>query len=153
MTHPIPLMIQERLDKIPMLIAMQIDYRFYDGNELLLACPLSPNINDKGSVFGGSISALATICGWTMTSLEALKAGINCNVVIAEQTLQFLKPANSELLASCKCAAPENFCHRLQAGRRVRLDLNVSLSSEGESIAIFTGGYVAIPPKELPKGT
>lgn len=145
MTHQIPLTIQEKLSKIPLLIAMQIDYRFYDGNELLLACPLLPNINDKGTIFGGSISALATICGWTMTSLEALKAGINCDVVIAEQTLQFLKPANSELLASCKCTAPENFCRQLQAGRRMRLDLNVSLSSDKESIAMFTGRYVAIP--------
>lgn len=148
MTSQIPLVIQDKLGKIPMLNAMEVDYRFYDGNELLLACPLLPNINDKGTVFGGSISALATICGWTITSLEALKAGVNCDVVITKQTLQFLKPANSELIASCECTAPYSFGSQLQAGRKARLELKVSLSSNGVNVAIFTGRYAAIPTKE-----
>ncbi|WP_211824689.1 YiiD C-terminal domain-containing protein [Kistimonas asteriae] len=145
MTLPLPLTLQKKLSKIPMLRAMEIDYRLYDGKQLQLACPLPPNINDKGTFFGGSISALATICGWTMTSLKALEVGTNCDVVIAEQNLQFLTPACSELTATCECTVPETFNGRLQAGRRARLDLTVSLHSDGERVANFNGRYVAVP--------
>ncbi|GAA4648551.1 YiiD C-terminal domain-containing protein [Kistimonas scapharcae] len=145
MTSPFPLALQEKLNKIPMLRAMEVDYRLYDGKQLQIACPLSPNINDKGTFFGGSISALATICGWTMTSLKALEAGVNCDAVIAEQNLQFLTPARSELTATCECTIPETFTSRLQAGRRARLDLTVSLHSDGQCVANFNGRYVAVP--------
>ncbi|OQX40423.1 MAG: hypothetical protein B0D91_00080 [Oceanospirillales bacterium LUC14_002_19_P2] len=128
-----------------MLRAMEVDYRLYDGKQLQLTCPLSPNINDKGTFFGGSMSALTTICGWTMTSLKALEAGVNCDAVIAEQNLQFLTPARSELTAICECTTPETFTSCLQAGRRARLDLTVSLHSDGECVANFSGRYVAIP--------
>ncbi len=145
MILPFPHALQEKLSKIPMLRAMEVDYRLYDGKQLQLTCPLSPNINDKGTFFGGSISALATICGWTMTSLKALEAGVNCDVVIAEQNLQFLKPACSELTATCECTITESFTSRLEAGRRARLDLTVSLHSDGECVASFNGRYVAVP--------
>jgi thioesterase domain-containing protein len=38
----------------------------YDQGRLTLKAPFAPNINDKGTVFAGTLNAVATLAGWSL---------------------------------------------------------------------------------------
>ena len=54
---------------VPLFRAMQAQIERCDVTRLALTAPLEPNVNDKGTAFGGSMAAIAALTGWTMTTL------------------------------------------------------------------------------------
>ena len=146
--------------EIPLLTAMELTLDEFRDGQLSLSCPLAPNINDKGTAFGGSIATIATLCGWAFTMLHARtllfseqspgQSSERCpkpDVVIAEQTMKYLKPGRSGLHAVCRSPVPEAFYRRLQENRNARLKLDVEVISDGQLIATFSGLYVARPER------
>ena len=71
-------------DEIPLTRAMDVRVAAYDGNLLRLTAPLSPNVNDKGTAFGGSLYSLAVLCGWSLLHLKVKEAGLSYNIVIQD---------------------------------------------------------------------
>jgi thioesterase domain-containing protein len=51
--------------EIPLTKDMGLELVKFSHNKLQAIAPLSQNINDKGSVFGGSSSALMIISAWS----------------------------------------------------------------------------------------
>ena len=49
---------------MPPVAAMGIESAGWDGQRLRLRAPLAANINDKGTVFGGSMASIATLAAW-----------------------------------------------------------------------------------------
>ncbi|MET4694141.1 YiiD C-terminal domain-containing protein [Endozoicomonas lisbonensis] len=138
--------------EIPLLTAMELSLDEFRDGQLSLSCPLAPNINDKGTAFGGSIATIATLCGWAFTMLHARtlllpEQSPKTDVVIAEQTMKYLKPGRSGLRAVCRSPVPEAFYRRLQENRSARLELDVEVFSDGQLIATFSGLYVARPER------
>ena len=62
-------------ESIPLAAAMQIEALQFDGQQLEMRVPLAANVNDKGTGFGGSIAALATLAGWSLTTLYLRRQG------------------------------------------------------------------------------
>jgi len=54
---------------IPLVNYMGLERVTYADNEICFYVSLAPNINDKGTGFGGSISGLCTLSGWALTTL------------------------------------------------------------------------------------
>jgi len=48
----------------------------YDGASLRLGAPLAPNLNHRSTAFGGSLSALAILSGWTLLHLNLRERAI-----------------------------------------------------------------------------
>ncbi|RRJ84050.1 YiiD C-terminal domain-containing protein [Aestuariirhabdus litorea] len=145
-----PQQLAERLEarivqQIPLLAAMQLCFDEYDGQRLRLSAPLAPNINDKGTAFGGSLATLATITGWCYTTLLADRIGAN-EVVVAESQMSYLAPVEGRLQSRCEMDDPhllEQFLARLAAQGRASLQLKVIIGEEAEPALSYCGRYVA----------
>lgn len=88
--------------EIPLTRAMDLSVVAYDGETLRLAAPLAPNVNDKGTAFGGSLYNVAVLCGWSLLRLKLDEAGLNQkNIVIHEANTRYLTPVTGELRAAC----------------------------------------------------
>ncbi|USE39431.1 YiiD C-terminal domain-containing protein [Endozoicomonas sp. SCSIO W0465] len=138
-------------DNIPLLNNMAVSFDQFKDGELVISCPLTPNINDKGTAFGGSIAALATICGWLFTTLHARTRIEDCAAVIADSRLTYHVPGKGHISAHCNATVPDSFFDRLNERRNVKLELTVELYSTDKAekspinIATYKGIYVAMP--------
>lgn len=132
---------------IPLLDAMQLAFTRYDDLSLWMEAPLAPNINNKGTAFGGSIASICLFGGWAVSTLGFIDAGIdNTEIVVHTSEMTFERPARG-LLRVRAFVRPEDFeacLARLRAGdtRRIRFDVHVELIHDGARCATMTGVYV-----------
>ncbi|BBI49606.1 hypothetical protein HORIV_20270 [Vreelandella olivaria] len=94
-------------DAIPMVSALGIRAVTRQGDALTWQLALTPNLNDKGTGFGGALTAQTTLQGWCWVTLWLRERGINRDVVVAEASQRFLAPVTSDYRLVCTPAAPE----------------------------------------------
>lgn len=132
---------------IPLTSAMQIERLEYDGRELRMYVPLAPNVNDKGTGFGGSISALATLAGWSLTTLYLRGQGLDCDVVIADAQQSYKAPVKGAFYARVRLPDSDDLTHltdRIAERGRGRLDLEIDVLCDDQRTFVMQGRYVAI---------
>jgi thioesterase domain-containing protein len=136
---------QQARRSIPMLATMDMRFTELGDHSLRVDMPLGPNINDKQTGFGGSISALATAAGWAIVSLLLKPRFSSVDVVIAESHMRYLAPAtrNFYAIASISKPAMSAFKQLLDAEHCGRITLQVMIEQDGEQIAVFTATYRA----------
>jgi thioesterase domain-containing protein len=134
---------------LPIAQEMGITVEHYDGNSLTLVAPLDPNINDKGTAFGGSIYCVAVFTCWGMVYLKAREYGLQApNVVVAKGEIDYLKPVNGVIRATCSLVDDSVFdefwLHYQQRGK-AKVDLTSQVQDDnGERLAHFSGKYAII---------
>jgi thioesterase domain-containing protein len=133
---------------MPPLVAMQLELRHFDGQRLHLYAPLAANVNDKGSAFGGSLSALMTIAGWGLATLKLHQAGLAADVYVATSTVRYRAPLLDDLHAQAWLEPDADWADFIDTfGRlgkaRVQLLAQVLLP-EGGVAAELSGRYVAL---------
>ena len=69
-------------EHIPLTRAIQLRVASLDDSGLRLEAPLAPNVNDKGTAFGGSLASLLTLAGWGLLWTRCQQSGWNCDIVI-----------------------------------------------------------------------
>ena len=126
------------LAEIPLTRAMQLTLREYDGERLTLAAPLSPNINDKGCAFGGSLISVMTVAGWGLVVLKLREIGRECDVYVQDSNVRYLAPMWSDFIAVAQLAngeSWESFEAMLQQKGRARatVDCRVPLADGGDA--------------------
>ncbi|MFH2140241.1 MAG: thioesterase domain-containing protein [Pseudomonadota bacterium] len=134
-------------EHIPLTGAMQLQASAYDGERLELNAPLAPNVNDKGTAFGGSLYNIAVLCGWSLLRLKLNEAGLNeKNIVIQEANTRYLLPVTGELRAACTLTADAltEFMQPLQKKGRARITLTVAIHQQDQTAVEFTGNYVVL---------
>ena len=134
-------------EHIPLAAAMQLSATAYDGERLQLAAPLAPNVNDKGTAFGGSLYNLAVLCGWSLLRLKLNEAGLqHKNIVIHEANTRYLLPVTGELHAACTLTGDvlTEFMQPLQKKGRARITLTVAIHQQDHVAVEFTGNYVVL---------
>lgn len=132
---------------IPLTREMGLRVAAYDGQTLQLTAPLAPNVNDKGTAFGGSLYNLAVLCGWSLLRLKLNETGLNKkNIVIHEAHTRYLLPVTGELRAACTLTgdALTEFMQPLQKKGRARITLTVAIHQQDQTAVEFTGQYVAL---------
>lgn len=133
--------------QIPLLEHLGISQLRWDGSTLEVPTPLAPNVNDKGTGFGGSQAAIATVAGWTLTTLCLKERGLECDVVIADSHLQYLKPVTSDFVTRVVLAdssEADALAERVQEKGKGKLALVVEVLC-GEQVCMrLEGVYVAI---------
>jgi thioesterase domain-containing protein len=132
---------------IPLTREMGLRVAAYDGQTLQLTAPLAPNVNDKGTAFGGSLYNLAVLCGWSLLRLKLNEAGLNeKNIVIHEANTRYLLPVTGELHAACTLTGDvlNEFMQPLQKKGRARITLTVAIHQQDRTAVEFTGQYVAL---------
>ena len=132
---------------IPLLNAMQLSFVSYRDLALTMEAPLAPNINNKGTAFGGSIASICLFGGWAVSTLAFIDHGIhNTEIVVFRSEMIFERPARGHLDVRAYLK-PEDFqaCRaELCAGGQahIRYDVHVDLSHDGEHCARMRGLYV-----------
>ncbi len=134
------------LADIPLARAMQLRVADYDGERLVLAAPLAPNINDKGCAFGGSLVSLLTLAGW---GLLVLKRGApDCDIYVRDSQAHYLAPVWTDFRAEARLAADESWADfeaALAARGRARIAVACRVPlAEGGDACRLTARFVAV---------
>ena len=134
-------------ERMPLTTALGVEIGALDGERLKLLLPLAPNRNHKGTVFAGSLSALATLAGWSALWLVLREAEEQAHVVIQDARIHYKVPARGDVVARVPLptgAAREKWLAALRKKGRARLGLEVEVVDlAGEVVATFEGRYVA----------
>ena len=134
--------------KIPMAKAMGVHIERLDDAGLCLDLPLEPNINDKGTAFGGAMTSAMILAGWSLPRLLLRRAGVAAELVIGRCEVRFLAPIDGPFQAVCGWpdeAACQAFLADVKAGKRGRLALQPRILHNSEECAILQARYTALP--------
>lgn len=133
-------------DEIPLTRAMDVRVAAYDGHLLRLTAPLPPNVNDKGTAFGGSLYSLAVLCGWSLLHLKIKEAGLAHNIVIQEANVRYLLPVSDDMTAECHIddEAVSQLYDTLNSRDRARLPLEIVIKQNERPAFEFSGRYVVL---------
>ncbi|MEO8804230.1 MAG: YiiD C-terminal domain-containing protein [Rudaea sp.] len=134
--------------EIPMARAMQLRVRSFSDDNLVLAAPLAPNINDKGCAFGGSLVSALTLSGWGLIFLRLRALGIHCDIYVQDSQIRYLLPVWSDFDARAQLAEGESwdsFMAMLKTRGRARLcaDCAVTLD-DGKPACTLQARFVVI---------
>ena len=141
--------LQSKLLAMPPARALQPQVQGYAQGRLSLHAPLAPNVNDKGSAFGGSLASIMTLAGWGLTVLQVEAGGFDADVYVADSQFRYLAPLRDALHAEAWLDAEGDgwavFLATLRSRGRARATLAARvLSPTGEAVAQARARYVAI---------
>lgn len=138
-------------ETIPLATAMDVRVLASDEDGLRLGAPLAANANLHGTIFGGSAAALTILAGWSLVRLRLIALALDPTLVIQRTSLDFLAPAEGDLVARAHPPdddAWERFLRTYHRHGRARLAVQVTLWADGAQVARSTGWYVALEQDE-----
>lgn len=137
------------LKNIPLTRAMQMTLEVHQ-HTLMIKAPLQPNINDKGTAFGGSISSLMTLAGWCWMWLVNTAHQFSREIVIHQGMSSFLLPVKQELHIVCNGPDQKDWTNYLLVMHRkgrARLSLQSdAMLDKGKVAASLAAKYVTLQP-------
>jgi thioesterase domain-containing protein len=132
---------------IPLARTMALQLHAYDGDTLVLAAPLAPNVNDKGCAFGGSLTSVMTLAGWGLVELARRARGEDCDVFVGESTVRYLQPVWGDFTGQARLAGDADwhtFFTTLAARGKARIEVACTVPGEaGQPAATLAARFVA----------
>ncbi len=139
--------LQQVLDSMPPVRAMQIRVQDYQDGQLRLAAPLAANVNDKGNAFGGSLASALTLSGWALVTLRLKLAGHEAEVYVADSHLRYLAPVYADLDACAEAAQEadwDTFLATFAQRGKARISVVATQpGTDGRAAAELSGRFVA----------
>ena len=131
--------------QIPMARQMGLRITAWDGRILRMDAPLTPNLNDKGTGFAGSLATLATLGGWALATLVAEGvAGVPCEVAVFKSEIRYLSPVTADfyvLVPVPETESTQAFAVDLEERGRAKLALTAAIYQDGEEKVRYQGRY------------
>lgn len=134
-------------EHIPLSKAMGVQVLTADWDGVQLTAPLLPNINHRETVFGGSVSAVAILAGWSLVYVRLKSEGLDGSVVIQRNTMRFDRPIPEKFTAMSSLRDSltwEKFVRMLKRKKRARIGVAVMLQCDGERVGELEGDFVAL---------
>lgn len=131
---------------IPLSAAMQVEVVQATPDIIELRAPLAPNINHRGTAFGGSISTLATLACWSLLRVRTDGMQPAPHLVVRRNSVEYIAPALGEIRAIVEFPADADWAAFLAAYTskgRARVSLAAQVLS-GQVVARFSGDFVAL---------
>jgi len=132
---------------IPLSNAMGVIVVEASINGVKLSAPLSPNINHRETVFGGSAVAVAILSAWSLLYLRLKNEDINSQIVIQRNTMIYEFPITDMFTASSDVPDPSNWFKFLTTFRRkhrARIKIKSILHCNNKKVGEFEGDFVAL---------
>lgn len=132
---------------IPLTRAMDVRAAAVGIDSITLTAPLGPNVNHTETAFGGSLSTLGIVAGWSLLHTAMADNKVSARLLIQRSETDFLRPADGDLKAECSfsdAGALPKFLSTLAERRRSRIELAARIWSNGSHVATHHGVYVAI---------
>ncbi|MBO1520505.1 bifunctional GNAT family N-acetyltransferase/hotdog fold thioesterase [Oceanisphaera pacifica] len=130
--------------RIPISEKMGIRIIQYTGSRFKTKANLTANLNLHESMFAGSIYSQCVLTGWGLIWLQMQEFGLTGDIVQGQGDIKYLTPIWDEPNAEVQGRLREQLLP-LQLGKRVRIDLQVTLYSGEQKAAVFNGRYVIMP--------
>ncbi|HEX9011073.1 MAG TPA: YiiD C-terminal domain-containing protein [Holophagaceae bacterium] len=134
-------------DHIPLSRAMGATVRSVSVEGVTLEAPLAPNLNHRGTVFGGSASSLAILSAWALVHSRLRAEGLDSRLVIQRNTMAYERPMDGSFTATSALARPEAwpaFLRTLRRMGRARVAVVSMLRCDGQATGRFEGDFVAL---------
>jgi len=139
-------------ERIPLTRHLDFQLVDWDGERLIMRAGLAVNVNDKGTLFAGSQTALLTLAGWAYATL--LARPLSVDVVAGTSTMAFRAPirADMEIHARANADSCERFRQRLVRRGKAPLTIDVLAREQGGDWASeYQGNYLAtLHPEPVP---
>ncbi|CAI9403847.1 hypothetical protein ANOBCDAF_04502 [Pleomorphomonas sp. T1.2MG-36] len=132
--------------QIPLTKAMGMSVRAVTSDTVTLSAPLAPNINPKGTGFGGSASTLCILAAWSTLHVRLIDAGLPSEIVIHSNAMEYLRPIRGEFVATGAVSAEADwpgFVKTLESRKKARIEIDAGLSCGDEAVGVFRGRFVA----------
>jgi thioesterase domain-containing protein len=142
-------------EEIPITRQLRVTVAAYDGTRITLQAPLAQNINHKGTIFAGSLNAVATLAGWGMVWLILREANMTAQVIIQDSTVNYMLPVTRDFTVSClkpNAEHIERFIAILRRKGRARIALTTQVDEDDLCALTFHGRYVAQHPVPAENG-
>lgn len=140
---------QEWLHKaIPLAGSLGITGMHWQDERLVWALALVPGLNDKGTGFGGALTAQATLAGWCWLTLWLRRRGLARSVVVAEASQRFLAPVIDDYRLACGPAEDEaiaQFADLLDVRGKSHITLTQTVTCGTTRCLEACGRYVVLP--------
>lgn len=130
---------------IPLTRAMGLRVVSDDEQSLVVEAPVAMNYNHLHTAFGGSINAVATLAGYGLLWMELREQA--AHVVIAESSIQFLRPVRETIRGVCvkpDAQQLQAFHAVFRAHGKARITLHVRVEESGHVAAEFVATFVAL---------
>ncbi|AXY40940.1 MULTISPECIES: YiiD C-terminal domain-containing protein [Halomonas] len=142
-------------EAIPLVEQLGIREMRRDGECLMWELDLSPSLNDKGTGFGGALTAQTTLLGWCWTTLWLRRRGLARDVVVAEASQRFLAPVTGDYRLECtpeEEGGPARLVDQLAEKGRGRILLRQRLWC-GETLCLEArGDYAVLAERRVENG-
>jgi thioesterase domain-containing protein len=66
---------------------------------VIVAAPLEPSLNDKGTAFAGSLFSAAALAGWALLTRWCTARSLDAEVALQSSNARFLAPARADFRA------------------------------------------------------
>jgi thioesterase domain-containing protein len=140
--------LETELLAMPPVAAMGLRIGDAGADRLALHAPLAANVNDKGCAFGGSLTSLMTLAGWSLIVLRLAEAGLDSDVYVADSQVRYRAPVYTDLTAVAVAAEGESwerFLDTLRSRGRARMLVAATVPlAEGGVAAESRSRYAAI---------
>ena len=134
-------------DGIPLVRAMGISVVSVSLDSVVLNAPLAPNINQHHTLFGGSASTVAIVAAWSLLHVRMLAQGIEGDLVIQRNTMEYLAPVTGAFTAR-SFFEPEadwnGFVRMFERRGRARMAVGAVLEFDGREAGRLRGEFVAL---------
>lgn len=131
--------------EIPITRHFNLTVGAYNERVLRLDAPLAENVNHAGTAFGGSLSALLALAGWSMVWFLLQEYNLQGEIIIQDSNCRYLAPVKKDFSAYCYHPSDEQsgrFEKMLRVHRKGRLELKADIY-ESDTLAVsFVGRYV-----------
>jgi len=114
---------------------------------VVIAAPLEPNLNDKGTAFAGSLFSVAALAGWAQVMRWCAAQSFEAEVMLQASKAQFLAPARAQVRATAlepSRVLQEKLARMLARSGRGRIEVAVSVSCEETVVMTLAGVYAVI---------
>ncbi|MGA8709551.1 MAG: YiiD C-terminal domain-containing protein [Steroidobacteraceae bacterium] len=132
---------------IPLSRAMRVRVIAISDERAVLSAPLEPNINHRGTVFGGSAGTLATLAAWSLLHSRLQRRLPASSLVLQSSSIDYLRPMCSDFRAQAELAPGadwELFQRTLERRGRARIAAIAQLWAVEQAAARFSGEFVAL---------
>jgi thioesterase domain-containing protein len=134
-------------DHIPVSKHIGVRVEHADTESVRLIAPLEPNLNHRMTGFGGSISALAILAGWSILWCRLHERTGGHNIVIQRNSIEYLAPVTADFTAICVAPSSsqwKRFERTFDQRGRSRIELDVEVKVAETLAATFVGRFVAL---------
>ena len=136
-------------DHIPLSEKMGVRILQYTGRKFITTMPEAGNQNPHHTLFAGSLFSLATLTGWGLIWLLLRERHLGGTIILADAHIRYSKPITGRPGAEADLGSLRGDLDRLARGRKARVRLDVSLSGDDETGAVFEGVYIVLPADPL----